>query len=148
MAAAAFLGWRAWRQRGIRAVPAEAPERPLPDITRADVDASALPEDGWLGMAREMMEAGELRLALRALYLATLAFLARKDMITLAPHKSDREYEREVRLHAHVHPLLPSLFAENRIIFERAWYGLHEVTPGIIERFSRNQEGMRDDGQV
>jgi hypothetical protein len=98
-------------------------------------------------MAREMAEKGEPRLALRALFLATLAFLAREELITLAAHKSDREYERELRLRSHVRPLMPSVFAENRAIFERAWYGLHEVTPSIMEKFSGNMKTMRDNGQ-
>jgi hypothetical protein len=42
---------------------------------------------------------------------------------------------------------VPPVFAENRVIFERAWYGLHEVTPAIMERFSGNMERMRDNGQ-
>ena len=147
MALVAFLGWRVWRRRKMLAMPVEKTGQVLLDLTRADVDARALPEDGWLAMAREMRERGELRLALRALYLATLAYLAREDLISLAPHKSDREYERELRLRSHVRPQVPFFFAENRVVFERTWYGLNEVTPGVMERFLRNQESMRNDGQ-
>jgi len=147
MAVAAFLGWRAWRGRKVSALPPPETNTTLPDITKAEVDAGALPEEGWLAMAREMAEKGEPRLALRALFLATLAYLAREDLISLAAHKSDREYERELRLRSHVRPLVPSVFAENRAIFERAWYGLHEVTPSIMEEFSGNMERIRDNGR-
>ncbi len=147
MALIAFLGWRAWKGRKVRAVPAAGTDPTLPDITKAEVDARALPEEGWLAMAREMALKGESRLALRALFLATLAFLAYEDLISLAPHKSDREYERELHLRSHARPYVPSVFAENRVIFERAWYGVHEVTPAIMERFSGNMERMRDNGQ-
>ena len=147
MGIVAILWCRAGRQRRKRALSAEAPYRTLPDITQPDVDAGALPEDGWLDMAREMAQAGELRLALRALFLATLAFLARQDLIVLAPHKSDREYERELKLHSLAHPRLLSVFEENRMVFERVWYGRYEVTPPIIERFSQNQESIRTYGQ-
>jgi hypothetical protein len=117
------------------------------DITRDDVDATLLPEDGWLRLARELIEKGDLRLALRALYLATLTCLAGQNLITVARYKSDREYEVELRRRSHARPLLPAVFAENRSLFESAWYGLHEVTPAIMEQFSRNQEQIRTDAQ-
>ena len=43
---------------------------PVLDLHSEQVDARQLPEDGWLKLARELREAGELRLALRASYLA------------------------------------------------------------------------------
>jgi len=147
MAVLAFLAWRAWKYRKPRTITAEVALNPTPDITREDLDATALPEDGWLNLARELMEKGELRLALRALYLATLASLARRELITIAKYKSDREYEVELRRRSHTQPLLAGAFAENRDLFESTWYGLHEVTPGIVERFSRNQVRISDNAQ-
>jgi len=143
MAVLAFLGWRAWKERRPRRVTAGVAARLAPDLTSEEVDATALPEDGWLNLAGQLMEGGEWRLALRALYLATLAGLARQELITIAKYKSDREYEMELRRRSHTRPQLAAIFAENRNVFERAWYGLHEVTPGIIEHFSRNQESIR-----
>jgi hypothetical protein len=148
LAVLAFFLWRARKKRRPRILEeAEANHDLTLDITREDVDATALPEDGWLNLARELMEKGELRLALRALYLATLAFLAHQELITIAQYKSDREYEWELRRRSHAQPQLVGVFAENRALFERAWYGLHEVTPGIMERFSHNQEQIRTDAQ-
>ncbi len=138
-----FLAWRAWRDRR-RRTPATAPTGPpRVDITHEEVDVRALPEDGWLALARELTEKGELRLALRAFYLATLASLAHQDLITIAKYKSDREYEVELRRRSHTQPRLISFFAENRSLFESSWYGLHEVTVGILERFSNNREKIR-----
>jgi len=147
MAVMAFLAWRAWKDRRPRTITPDVTAKPTPDITREDLDATELPEDGWLNLARELMEKGELRLALRALYLATLASLAHHELITIAKYKSDREYEKELRRRSHTQPHLAGVFAENRVLFESAWYGLHEVTPGVMERFSRNQEKIRGDAQ-
>ncbi len=147
MAVLAFLAWRAWKNRSPRTVTADAAVIPTPDITREDVDAAALPEDSWLNLARQLIEKNELRLALRAFYLATLAGLARQEWITIARYKSDREYELELRRRSHTRPLLAEVFAENRALFEGAWYGLHEVDPGMMERFSRNQESIRSHAQ-
>jgi len=143
VAVMAFLAWRAWRDRKPRTPIATLETAPTLDISREDVDATALPEEGWFTLARELMEKGEHRLALRALYLATLAFLAHQDLITIAKYKSDREYELELRRRSHTRPHLAGVFAENRVLFERAWYGLYEVTPAIMEQFSLNQERMR-----
>jgi hypothetical protein len=142
-----FLVWRAWKDRRPRIVTTEVCTKPTPDITREDLDATALPEEDWLNLAGELMEKGELRLALRALYLATLACLARQELVTIAQYKSDREYELELRRRSHTQPHLVGIFAENRILFESAWYGLHEVTPGIMDRFLRNQERIRGHAQ-
>ena len=139
----AFLAWRAWKGRKPRAVVAQAAIKTVPDITADEVDAGALPEEGWLDLARELMGKGELRLALRARYLATLASLARQDLITIARYKSDREYEIELQRRSHARPRLAGIFAENRAFFESSWYGLHEVTSGIMEQFARNYEEMK-----
>jgi hypothetical protein len=143
----AFLAWRAWKNRRPRMDTAGVIAELGPDITREDLDATSLPEEGWLNLAGELMAKGELRLALRALYLATLACLARQEFITIAKYKSDREYERELRRRSHAQPHLAEVFADSRALFESGWYGLHEVTPEIMERFSENQEKIRTHAQ-
>jgi hypothetical protein len=147
MAVLVFLGWRAWKDRRTRTVATNVAVKPVPDITREDLEATALPEEDWLNLAGELMGRGELRLALRAVYLATLACLARQELITIAKYKSDREYELELRRRSHTRPHLAGVFAENRVLFECAWYGLREVTPGIMERFLQNQERIRGHAQ-
>jgi hypothetical protein len=143
----AFLGWKMWKGRKTAAGTGRIEIQAVPDITREDVDASALPEDGWMEMGKAMMERGELRYALRAMHMSTLALLARERLITLERHKSDREYERELRRRPAVDAHLLPFFAENRGLFEKTWYGLHEATPGVLEQFMRNQEGIRRHAQ-
>ena len=72
----------------------------VPDLNEESVTADQLPEDGWLQLARELMERGELRLALRASYLAGLAHLGHRELIHLARHKSNRDYDRELHRRA------------------------------------------------
>ena len=112
----------------------------VPDLGDERVVASQLPADDWLKLARELMGKGELRLALRALYLASLAHLAQREMISVARFKSNRDYERELRRRARALPDLLSAFAENVGIFDRAWYGLHDVTEEAVQRFQSNLE--------
>ncbi len=143
----AFLAWRASKNRRPRIPTADVTAELVPDITREDLDAAALPEEGWLNLAGELMEKGELRLALRALYLATLACLAHQEFITIAKYKSDREYETELRRRSHAQPRLADVFADSRALFETGWYGMHEVTLEIMERFWQNQEKIRTHAQ-
>ena len=137
---AIFL-WRTWKRRKIRGIEETAePALHIPDIADEKVAADELPADTWLKLARDLMEQGNLRLALRALYLASLSHLAELGLITIAGFKSNREYEKELFRNAHSMPELAPAFAENIKIFERIWYGMYEVTTDVIGAFDKNHE--------
>lgn len=129
-----YQGFRVWR--GGRTVTVVATEAlpVVPDLRDENVAADQLPEDGWLGMARDLAARGELRLALRALYLASLAGLARREFVTIARHKTNRDYSREVERRARALPELQGAFGEIVRSFDAAWYGTHAVTPELLER--------------
>lgn len=114
-----------------------------PDLTQEDVSAELLPEDGWLQMAREFADRGELRLALRASYLAGLAHLGHRELLQLARHKSNRDYDRELRRRARTQPALIDSFGDTMRAFERSWYGDHAVTPELLGDFARHLERIR-----
>ena len=146
MLLAGVIGWfifRAWQKRdrtqdGVaEALPA------VPDVADENVGADQLPEDGWSRLARELLERGELRLALRAFYLASLASLADRNLITLAKFKSNLEYQRELDRRAHALPVVTGAFGENLSVFERVWYGLHEVTPEMLREFAVRVDKVR-----
>lgn len=138
-----FLLWKRFRQRDRNvAVYAEAVPA-VPDLSAEDVVADQLPEDGWLKLAREMMERGELRLALRAFYLAGLAHLGTRELIAIAKHKSNHDYERELRRRARTRDDLLGAFDQNVAAFERAWYGMHDVSVETLGAFSDNLEKIR-----
>jgi hypothetical protein len=111
-----------------------------PDLTRQDVTADELPADRWLELGRKLMQQGDLRLALRAFYLASLSRLAEEGRITIAAFKSNREYERELSRKAYTMPELVSAFSQNVSMLESAWYGMHDVTADMVRRFIENQE--------
>jgi hypothetical protein len=141
----AIMFWRMWQRRR-----KGAPESvvgtvsPAPDLEQDDVSADQLPMDRWLELGRGLMEQGELRLALRAFYLAALSHLAAQGSITIASFKSNREYEQELRRKAHTLPDLLQAFSENRGIVERVWYGMHEVTGDIMALFDTNQKRIME----
>jgi hypothetical protein len=140
---AIFL-YRAWQRRRLPSVEVEAqPVLIVPDMEADDIVADALPEDGWLALARELMEKGEWRLAMRAFFLAGLALLARNEMIRVAKYKSNREYVRELARRAHAEPEILDIFSTNVTLFERVWYGRHEAGPELARTFDENQNRMR-----
>ncbi len=127
-AVAVLLLWVIWllvrTARRTAAVIAAQPVAPaVPDLHDENVQAAQLPADGWLALAREQIAAGRWRLALRALYLATLARLASDGLIALAKFKTNLDYEREVRRRAAANAEIPARFAARRRGFEAVWYG-------------------------
>jgi len=134
---------RVYRRRRRPAVLLAEPLAVRPDLSDENVAADQLPEDGWLNLAREMMGEGNLLLALRAFYLASLAHLAARQMISIAIFKSNREYETELRRRARTLPEVQEAFSQNVAAFDRAWYGLHVVTQDALQEFQSNLARIR-----
>lgn len=137
-----FRMWQRRRRRPLEELTAQA-AGPTPDLADESVGADQLPEDGWLKLGRELLERGELRLALRAFYLASLAHLAERNLITLAKFKSNLDYERELGRRGHAVPEVLNVFAQNVSMFDRVWYGLHEVNQEILQHFASNVERIK-----
>jgi hypothetical protein len=133
---AGWIAWRGWRKR--RRTPDIEPEivHAIPDIRDEHLTADQLPED-------RLIAEGELRLGLRAMYLAGLAHLGVREMVTLNRAKSNQEYRRELGRRARMHPDLVEAFSRNVGIFERAWYGEHPVTGEIVADYTTNLERIR-----
>lgn len=149
ISAIALLLLRFWkkRQREAKVIAAQAVPS-VPDLTDENVVADQLPEDGWTTLARELLARGEFRLALRAFYLASLAHLAERNLVSLARFKSNRDYERELQRRAHAFPGLQNLFGENVGAFDRVWYGRHEATGELVTQFAANVERIKSGGVV
>jgi hypothetical protein len=146
--ALAALLWRTWRRRRKRegGVVSEAISF-TPDLTNDQLGADELSTDRWLALAQELMEKGEFRLVLRALYLASLAHLAEHEMITIAKYKSNRDYELELQRRAHDQLDLQAVFSHNVAMFDRTWYGMYEVTQEEMKHFTANQERIMACGE-
>jgi hypothetical protein len=96
-------------------------ERLEPDATSTDL----------LSQAEALARKGELRTAIRKAYIAFLVELGDRKMISLAQHKTNRDYLNSVRsippLHATMRGLTDS--------FERHWYGFEQATPDDWQDF-------------
>jgi len=108
----------------------EAPEDhylEIPDMEDEALLANQLPEEDWLRIAEELHRKGELRTALRALFLAGLATLGRHEIIRITQGKSNREYLREVQRKAHRLPGVAEAIQQGVRVFEQSWYGWIEA---------------------
>ncbi|MCI0602633.1 hypothetical protein L0156_06430 [bacterium] len=138
-----FFLWRhRKRMREAEAVQAEA-ILPLPDIADENLVADQLPEEGWQRMAQDLLARGELRLALRAMFMATLSYLAQSQFITVAKFKSNREYWQELRRRAYDRKGMQEAFYENVSSVDRVWYGMHPVTDDLLKKFMENVETVK-----
>lgn len=96
-------------------------ERLEPEATSTDL----------LSQAEILARNGELRAAIRKAYIAFLVELGDRKMISLAQHKTNRDYLNSVKsvppLHATMRGLTDS--------FERHWYGFEQATPDDWQDF-------------
>ncbi len=141
--AAGYVALRQWRSRRhtpVAVASVAPPENVAVDLQAEEILASQLPEDEWLQMARDLAARGEFRLALRALFLGTLAGLAGQGVISIARHKSNRDYLAEVFRRGRQHPAWPPAFGGCIALFERSWYGQHAAGPEVLAEFERQQQ--------
>ena len=110
------------------------------DLESEEIVATQLREDEWMRLAREQIEKGDERLAVRALFLGTLAHLGERGMLRIARFKSNRDYRAELNLRARNQSALREAFDENTVLFESVWYGLHQLGAGSVDYFLRNHE--------
>ncbi len=119
----AVLVLRVWASARGKTASATAAASQSIDIEDEGVSPEALPEDGWLAMAQDFLARGDTRLAMRALFLATLAWLAAHGRINPARYKSNRDYLRELNRRGHAEPAIATAFQEGVTLFEPIWYG-------------------------
>lgn len=142
-----FAAWFLWRTRArLRAaLTATVPAAPAatPDLEDESVTASHLPEEEWLALAAQLRAQGDLRKALRAEFLGTLACLSRMELVAIARAKSNLEYRRELERRARRLPQVNPLFDDDVVRFECVWYGRHAPTEDALDAVRRNLEGIR-----
>lgn len=136
----AYVAWRTWRQTTIVESAPIAARPGVPDLEDEGMIADELPSNEWLRLATELMEKGDVRLAMRAHFFAGLARLSQLRLIRIASHKSNREYARELRRITHVNAELVGSFTANLRTFESVWYGDHVLSDNELGHYVRSQE--------
>ena len=94
-------------------------------------------------MASKLAE-NDPRLALRAMYLASLSLLGEKDLIVITKSKSNTEYVKDLERHAHAFPEILEIFKVNVLSFEKSWYGMYKVNRSTLQTFRTNVERIKE----
>jgi hypothetical protein len=137
----AIVIWRQYKSKRKPDQKAKGKSIPsVPDLTDDYVNPVELPAERWLNMGYDLMQKHSFRLALRAFYLAILSHLAEKKLITIARYKTNLDYLTELNRRDHEHLELINLFSINVQVFDRSWYGMHEVTDNILKQFINDHE--------
>lgn len=84
-----------------------------------------------LSEAEALARRGELRAAIRKGYIALLVELGDRKLISLAQHKTNRDYLRGLRDAPHIHSQMRGLTDS----FERHWYGFVEANENDWQQF-------------
>ncbi len=111
-----------------------------PDLRDDGIKADELPANRWIDLAKELMAKGEYRLAMRALYLATLSYLAERELVDIEIYKSNRDYDRELQRRSSDRKDLIVAFSETVTVIDRVWYGMRKISQSDVESYLAEQE--------
>ena len=109
------------RARKVREARIVLGERLEPDATATDL----------LSEAEALARQGDLRAAIRKAYIALLVELGDRKLISLAHHKTNRDYLNSLRSVPQLHSRMRGLTDS----FERHWYGFASATPDDWQDF-------------
>lgn len=142
-----FFWLRRRRQAAQLSVPAAI--APLPDLSDAVV-ANERSEEEWFTLAERLEGEGELKLALRAAYLALLSGLAQREWLTIRRDRTNREYldefsrrwRRRPQAAVEVQLEIPEQLRSSLRLFDRVWYGSHALTSAAVAAYRQGQREL------
>ncbi len=127
------------RERALPAVASSAASAP-----KAEDPRDRAPSE-WLDSAAQLAARGQYRDALRALYLATLVALDRRQLLTFDPTLTNWQYSRQLRSAA-----IRADFRELTKLFDHKWYGREDTAEAdylacrtLAERMLKSAEQPR-----
>lgn len=121
----------------------------LADLSDAAV-ASDRSEEEWFTLAERLEGEGELRLALRAAYLALLAGLAQREWLAIRRDRTNREYldeftrrwRRRPQAAVEVRLEIPEKLRTSLRLFDRVWYGSYGLTAAAVAAYRQGQREL------
>ena len=117
VAAVVFFGWKVIKMNRINLFTASSNNTVAYLVDDENIHLIAFDD-----AINDALQNGNYRLAIRLLYLQNLKILTDKNYITWLPHKTNRDYCREINL-----PGLQRSFKNITDVFEYVWYGDFKV---------------------
>jgi hypothetical protein len=147
--AGAVLFWLRRRREAAEQLSIPMAVAPLPDLNDAAV-ASERSEDEWFALADRLEREGDLRLALRSVYLGLLAGLAQRQWLTIRRDNTNRDYLNEFTRRWRRRPQaaverrleIPEKLRGSLRQFDRVWYGSDVPTREAVAVYRRDQREL------
>ena len=147
VAGAALFWLRRRRQSAQLSIPISA--APLLDLSDAPI-ASERSEEEWFELAMRLESQGELRLALRAVYLGLLIGLAQRNWLVIRRDRTNREYleeftrrwRRRPQAAVELRAEIPDKLRGTLRVFDRVWYGSYALTPAAVAAYREDQREL------
>jgi hypothetical protein len=136
-----------WLRRVRTAEKVSVPMATGPVLDLSNAAASERSEDEWFALAERLEAEGDLRQALRAVYLGLLAGLAQRQWLTIRRDRTNREYLEEFTRRWRRRPQaaiearleIPEKLRGSLRQFDRVWYGAHSLTPVAVAAYRQDQ---------
>lgn len=147
--AGAVLFWLRRRREAAEQLSIPMAIAPLPNLSDGAV-ASERSEDEWFALADRLEREGELRLALRSVYLGLLAGLAQREWLTIRRDNTNRDYLNEFTRRWRRRPQaalerrieIPEKLRGSLRQFDRVWYGSHVPTREAVAAYRQDQREL------
>lgn len=106
--------------------------------TEAEVEEEIITnESDFDALIKQALQIGNYRQAVRYQYLRTLHLLADKNLVQLAPDKTNFQYVSEIANRSHQQP-----FAALTLNYEYVWYGEFEIDKTIYDKIENSFTGF------
>ncbi len=138
-----WLARRWWLERRHRIRTNSSPtQQPMPvDLNNEEeTTADIMNPNAWRELAESLLADGKIKLATRALFLATIRILSDAQLLTIARGKTNGDYLSELQRRAVHSPETIKLFSSNLLLFERLWYGNHDISKSDFVQFKNRIE--------
>ena len=147
--AGAVLFWLRRRREAAEQLSIPMAIAPLPNLSDGAV-ASERSEDEWFALADGLEREGELRLALRSVYLGLLAGLAQREWLTIRRDRTNRDYLNEFTRRWRRRPQaalerrieIPEKLRGSLRQFDRVWYGSDVPTREAVAAYRQDQREL------
>jgi hypothetical protein len=147
--AGVVLFWLRRRREGGEQLSIPMAIAPLSNLGDGAV-ASERSEDEWFALADRLEREGELRLALRSVYLGLLAGLAQREWLTIRRDSTNRDYLNEFTRRWRRRPQaalerrieIPEKLRGSVRQFDRVWYGSDVPTREAVAAYRQDQREL------
>ncbi|MBF0225240.1 MAG: hypothetical protein HQK76_07265 [Desulfobacterales bacterium] len=112
------------------------------DLSNENILADEKAPSEWILLGKNLIEQGLFRLAVRAYFLGILSFLSDKRLIVIEKYKSNRDYIKDLKRRELYNNEILSIFSSQVELFDKTWYGRHDLTFEKAVEFVQSQERL------